>query len=288
MTAPNSMIVFLGSGGDSPLKGPGTCASCHFLWSPLHPLDEPGLRSLLSPGCTSSLQRRGLQKEGTWGVGSAKGPSPTPCPHHLALPTFNCGSTEGASSAPAEAPSLRLNLPSWTAFPRKKMQASCLPTSVSWHQCRQSYRLNRGLEKQEGRERKRKKGPPLLIWASELLTQGCGRRRQACGSAGLPGQRAHAVSGRSQCPILWSQGGCGEGSRLPEAAEAIPHLHLSQIHARKEWLLPQGSSTTSHLLLSPWYLALSPSLVTPGDISVCYWTKNEKNKEFKAPQRVLI
>ena len=54
--------VLLGWGGDHPLKCPGTCASCHLLWSPHHPLDEPGLRSLLSPGCTSNSQRRGLQK----------------------------------------------------------------------------------------------------------------------------------------------------------------------------------------------------------------------------------
>ena len=132
--------VLLGWGGDSPLKCPGPCESCHLLWSPHHPLDEPGLRSLLSPGCTSNSQRRGLQKRrGLEVLKLPRDHPPTPHPHHPALPTFNCGSTEEASSAPAKAPSVRLNLPSWTAFPRKKMQASCLPASVSWHRCGQSH-----------------------------------------------------------------------------------------------------------------------------------------------------
>ena len=99
-------------------------------WAPV--LVESWLHQQLS-------EKRAAEEEGPWGVEIAKGPSPTPHPHHPALPTFNCGSTEEASSAPAKAPSVRLNLPSWTAFPREKMQASCLPTSVSWHQCGQSH-----------------------------------------------------------------------------------------------------------------------------------------------------
>ena len=156
----------------------------------------------------------------------------------------------------------------------------------------ESYRLNRGLGKQEVRERKRRKGPPLLIWAklqsfSPRAAEGEGK------PAALPGYQDGStrwfrevpvphplVSGRvwRGQPATWSSG----GNPTPAPVPTPPRL------ARKEWLLPQGSSTASHLLLSPWYLPPSPSLVTPGDISVCYWTKDKKNKEFKAPQRVLI
>ena len=154
----------------------------------------------------------------------------------------------------------------------------------------ESYRLNQGLGKQEVRERKRRKGPPLLIWAK---LQGFSPR--AAEGEGKPA----ALQGYQDGMHTLTQGdpsapssGLREG--VKKAAGYLKHRRQSHTCTcpnsppRKEWLLPQGASTASHLLLSPWYLALSPSLVTPGDITVCYWTKDEQNKEFKAPQRVLI